>query len=600
MLALDASVSICPNGHRWPAHASMTFRSGEQNPRCPECGEPAERSRPTGEGGERSAPPPPPPAAAPGSRQVAARGPPGPGGTRAEVVAGQSLGFLAAAQLAETLAHALHGAHQHGLVHGHLSPANIQLVLASSARFVNPDLGQLADESGRELVPRITDFGSPGAWERAHDGPSEGLPSYKAPEQAGRGDASPSTDVYALGAILYHLLTGRPPFEAATPEETWRLVLEGTPIPPSGWNPKVPGDLEAICLACLEKDPSRRLPDALALADALRQVLDSYGTHFQCGRCRKSLKSSRPLRGGSTMVRCPRCGVPTPVEAIGGKAPSGSTPAPAPAPTAIDTKAQTRRATPSRLDAWTPAAPPTGPLSPSPSPSSPSYLSCLPEVAGYTILGELGRGGMGVVFKARQEKLKRVVALKMILVDPKSRPQYLARFQAEAEAVARLHHPNIVQIFEVGEQDGWPYLALEFVTGGTLKKRLDGQPQPSRATAQLVQQLARAVHAAHQRGIVHLDLKPANILLEPAPLDDDRDEAREAAQLFGVPKVNDFGLARRIDHDLDPVRNGEVLGTPLYMAPEQAKGQADEVGPAADVYSLGVLLYEMLTGRTPF
>ena len=210
---------------------------------------------------------------------------------------------------------------------------------------------------------------------------------------------------------------------------------------------------------------------------------------------------------------------------------------------------------------------------------------------------------MGVVYKAKHEKLKRVVALKMIRTDPESDSQYLARFQAEAEAVARLHHPNIVQIFEVGEHDGSTYLALEFVTGGTLKNRLDG-PQPVRAAAQLVQLLARAVHAAHQRGIIHRDLKPANILLQPAPLTENwhaaSGDAIDATQVYGVPKVNDFGLAKRIDEDDEPLRYGDIVGTPLYMAPEQARGRIEAIGPAADIYSLGVILYEMLTGRPPF
>jgi serine/threonine protein kinase len=210
---------------------------------------------------------------------------------------------------------------------------------------------------------------------------------------------------------------------------------------------------------------------------------------------------------------------------------------------------------------------------------------------------------MGAVFKARHEKLKRIVALKMVSKGSLDGTRDVVRFQAEAEAVARLHHPNIVQIYEVGEQDGSPFLALEYVTGGTLRSRIVGQPQPIRAAVQLVRQLALAVHAAHQRGIVHRDLKPTNILLQPAPPTDNWHAASagaiEATQLYGVPKVSDFGVAKRIDEGDAPAIDSGMVGTPVYMAPEQAKGPSDDVGPPADIFSLGVILYEMLTGRPP-
>ncbi len=206
-----------------------------------------------------------------------------------------------------------------------------------------------------------------------------------------------------------------------------------------------------------------------------------------------------------------------------------------------------------------------------------------PAVPGYEILGVLGRGGMGVVYQARHLALRRTVALKMIRDGAHAGPGEVARFQAEAQSVARLHHPNIVQVYEVGEAGGHPFCALEFVPGGSLAQRLAGTPQPPREAARLVQALARALQEAHQAGVIHRDLKPANVLLA----EDD------------TPKVTDFGLAKVLDDPSGRTQSGAILGTPSYMAPEQAAGRKD-VGPAADVYALGAVLYECLTGRPPF
>ncbi|HJT77015.1 MAG TPA: serine/threonine-protein kinase, partial [Gemmataceae bacterium] len=205
------------------------------------------------------------------------------------------------------------------------------------------------------------------------------------------------------------------------------------------------------------------------------------------------------------------------------------------------------------------------------------------QVPGYEVLGELGRGGMGVVYKARQIALNRPVALKMILAGTHAGAEELERFRTEAEAVACLQHPNIVQIHEVGDCDGLPFFSLEYVDGGSLAAKLRAGPLPNREAAEVVGALARAMHYAHRHDIVHRDLKPANVLLTAD----------------GTPKVTDFGLAKHLD-SAGPTRSGAVMGTPSYMAPEQAAGRVKEIGPRTDVYALGAVLYECLTGRPPF
>lgn len=231
-----------------------------------------------------------------------------------------------------------------------------------------------------------------------------------------------------------------------------------------------------------------------------------------------------------------------------------------------------------------------------------------PTIPGYEILGELGRGGMGVVYEARQIALNRTVALKMVLNGIQTGPKDLARFRAEAEAIARLHHPNIVQIYDVGDVAGCPYFVLEFVAGGSLAQHLQGKPQPVRAAAQLIETLARAVHAAHANGVIHRDLKPANVLLESKDcnLQKELTGACAIANLqAAIPKITDFGVAKFASGDGEadlrgPTVTGELLGTPSYMAPEQAMLRRQPIGPAADVYALGAILFELLTGRPPF
>jgi tetratricopeptide (TPR) repeat protein/tRNA A-37 threonylcarbamoyl transferase component Bud32 len=218
-------------------------------------------------------------------------------------------------------------------------------------------------------------------------------------------------------------------------------------------------------------------------------------------------------------------------------------------------------------------------------PAGPRFgAPALPGLAQFELLAELGHGGMGVVYKARDRSLNRIVALKMVRDGKHGHAEYRKRFRIEAEAVGRLHHPNIIQVYHFGEADGYLFVTLELLEGGSLADRLKGTTQPGRTAAELVETLARAMHVAHLAGIIHRDLKPSNVVFD-----------RE-----GTPKITDFGLAKRLEVEEGQTESGQIMGTPSYMAPEQAQGDVHRIGPPADVYALGAILYEALTGRPPF
>jgi serine/threonine protein kinase len=665
------------------------------------------------------------------------------GGSLAHLLAGQVLPQDQAADLVRTLALAVQAAHETGVLHRDLKPANV-LLMSPSAR---PSAEPCCVLFGRRFVPKITDFGLARLVDRemaqTQSGEVLGTPGYMAPEQAdGRGKHSTAaTDVYALGAILYELLTGRPPFQAATYLDTLIQVLTEEPPSLRLFRPDLARDLETVCQKCLHKDPQRRyataadltadlgrflagqpirarplgLPEEFALLRESRPSLAVVlGTvaflvgFVVCAAGVTALTERKPAAATVALVFSVfiagvlvalRPGVRTllwggliagPAGLLAGRDPSaavvgltvgaglatwfgglaqalsrywgrpiletlaglmtgaigglvlaspladsltlstvgrpvavlasaaaagsvlfgaalaawlnrldrrralrtGKPPAPA------DTRPERSPPPPvpvsGKNDVVLPQNPEGAPL---PAVTDPNRTAVhvppappaeaddtLPRVSGYLVEGTLGKGGMAVVYRARQLAADRVVALKMIRAGWAAAPTAWERFQREARAVARLSHPNIVQVYEMGVADGQPYLALQLMPGGSLAARLRGRPFPARQAAELVQTLAHAIQEAHQQKVVHRDLKPHNVLLGEG----------------GVPKIADFGLARLEDEGTGLTRTGDVLGTPGYMAPEQAEGRLDKVGPAADVYALGAILYEMLTGRPPF
>jgi len=459
---------------------------------------------------------------------------------------GQIIRFL------QQLLAALGAVHRRGMCHGGVKPSNI--FVCENDRLVLGDPSVPVQGIGLALDRLSYDY------------------RYAAPETF-QGSGTAQSDLYSLGCIAYELACGEPPFVSDNYLKLAARHMSDTVVPLSrrgvlfGSQSErnmltLPAGLqvEPVLLKLLARSPADRYARA---EDVLRELDPKYLPRF--AREQEVQPSPTPLLHDASLARL--------------------------------------RGTESVL-AFDPSVPS---LLPSPGdslPQEPAPLTQVPEhpsrIGDYDILEVIGMGGMGVVYKARDRRLDRVVALKVLpfgTMDQVRRlllsgaasieQQQLARFQTEARAVARLQHPNIVQIYDIGEHEGRPYVALEFISAGSLADKLREELPALRAAADIVAKLARAVHHAHGQGVLHRDLKPSNVLLTPD----------------GQPKIADFGLAKLQEvpkQDPAASQEGMILGTPSYMAPEQAAGDIKAIGPATDIYGLGAILYESLTGRPPF
>jgi serine/threonine-protein kinase len=460
--------------------------------------------------------------------------------------AGKRFEPLQAVRLLREVAEALTPLHRKSAYHGGIKPSNIFLGEGDRVTLGDPSLP--VQGIGVALVRLAYDY------------------RYAPPEMFLSGEVlGPRSDFYALGCVAYELLWGEPPFLSDNFNELVARHLNGSIVLPS-WRVSWLGERgDAMVLKLLARSPAQRyetLAEVLETFTSLENALKRPTT----GECPAPSVPSLPLlheeslvnyQAGQSVVNFEQTAIPV----FEGDVPAG---APGPATEEFG---------------LSPEADPVG----APEPNEKG----LPEVPGYEILQRLGRGGMGTVYKAQDVRLKRLVALKALPRRGEDTSEILARFEREAVAVARLDHPNIVQIYGAFEHQGAHYLVLEYVGGGDLAKLCAGATGglPIREAVEMMLTLARAVHCAHEAGIVHRDLKPSNILLT----------------LKGEAKIADFGLSK-IQEDLRPkvheTHPGTIMGTPSYMSPEQYRGVP--ASPAADIYALGVIFYELLAGRRPF
>jgi serine/threonine protein kinase len=456
---------------------------------------------------------------------------------------------------------ALQPLHQQGIVHGGVKPSNI--FFAKGDRVVLGDASLPVPTTSGDLQRLSYDF------------------RYTPPEMFRSGQSmQEQADFYALGCVAYELCCGAPPFVSDNHYELITKHDRDAVVPPSRMGSRLGIQADRWMLRLLAKMPQDRfgtIDDAIQALDALpgsgkrKEVVgEDAVTNFE--EAPDNLQPEVPTDASAVHLMQDESLVQ-----YGG----GQSILP------LDASRQQVSATNTGFAGAEPTTrPPRDPFATGADSWASPNQTAGPTVSvpGYEILEVLGRGGMGVVYKARQVSLNRLVALKMILTAAHAGPEYMARFQLEAQAIAHLQHPNIVQIYECGEHQGLPYFSLELVDGGSLARRVKGGPQPPQEAARCVEAIARAADYAHKKGIIHRDLKPTNVLLT-------RD---------GIPKITDFGLAKRVDVEVHATRSGEVMGTPQYMAPEQARGSTRDIGPATDVYALGAILYELLTGRPPF
>jgi serine/threonine protein kinase len=429
------------------------------------------------------------------------------GGSLDQHLAGRPQSAAWSAELVRALARAVEHAHANGVVHRDLKPANILLVRAGAASG-KPSAPPAPTTHHSPLTthqPKITDFGlakrlgsDSTAW--TQDGAVLGTAGYMAPEQAAGQAATvgPAADVYALGAILYELLTGRPPFRGGTWNETVERVIRNEPIPPTQSHPDVPQPLETVCLKCLEKEPDNRYPSAGALADDLDRFL-----------------AGRPVAA-------------TPLDAV-------------------------------------------------------ERLSRLAARDGYRLAGEIGRGPRSTTYRATHTPLGQTVALKVFAAGLCSAEEWEARLRHGTEQWAALAHPQIALVQRAGWWDGIPFVAVEYVPHGSLSDRLSGRPQQVAEALRLVEQLAEVVCYLHRQGVVHGNLKPANVLFA----------AGDIPRVIDLHPIGGLSFGRLPSGDEDPAGLA-------FLAPELALEPG--IGPRqhTDVYGLGTILYQLLAGRPPF